>query len=100
MAPGHVECRGERLQITETRITMLNSGWTRLASQLFTAAVALNVLPSVARSQPDLPKHITPATVEAIDKGLKYLDRTQGRDGAWPNTPVWVAGSCPCCPVS
>lgn len=31
------------------------------------------------------PKNITPETRTAIDKGLKYLARSQGRDGAWRN---------------
>ncbi len=30
-----------------------------------------------------LPKHITPETEAAIQKGLQYLARQQGRDGAW-----------------
>lgn len=32
-----------------------------------------------------LPKHITPETDEAIKRGLAFLARTQGRDGAWRN---------------
>jgi hypothetical protein len=38
-----------------------------------------------AQTEPRLPEHITPATKESIDKGLAYLARTQGRDGAWRN---------------
>jgi len=30
-----------------------------------------------------LPEHITPQAQEAVDAGLAYLARTQGRDGAW-----------------
>ncbi len=30
-----------------------------------------------------LPKHITPETEAAIEKGLQFLARQQGRDGAW-----------------
>ena len=41
---------------------------------------------AVVRAETPLPKHITPATQTAIDKGLKYLSRTQGRDGAWRNS--------------
>ncbi len=32
-----------------------------------------------------LPKHVTPETKTAINRGLKYLSRVQGRDGAWRN---------------
>jgi squalene cyclase len=32
-----------------------------------------------------LPRHITPETKNAIDAGLNYLVKTQGRDGAWRN---------------
>ncbi len=34
---------------------------------------------------PPLPKHVTEKTEAAIDKGLEYLARTQGREGAWRN---------------
>ncbi len=40
---------------------------------------------SALRAEPVLPKHITPEAQAAINKGLKYLGRTQGRDGAWRN---------------
>ncbi len=32
-----------------------------------------------------LPPHITPATKDAIDRGLAYLARTQDRQGSWSN---------------
>lgn len=32
-----------------------------------------------------LPKHITPETQRAVDRGLAYLARTQDRQGAWSN---------------
>jgi MoxR-like ATPase len=32
-----------------------------------------------------LPPHVTPKTADAIDRGLAFLARTQGRDGAWRN---------------
>ncbi len=35
---------------------------------------------------PVLPEMITPRTVQAIDKGLKYLVRTQRADGSWLNS--------------
>lgn len=38
-----------------------------------------------APAEAELPKHITPKTQAAIDKGLKYLVMNQGRDGAWRN---------------
>ncbi len=41
--------------------------------------------PAVTRAESRLPEHITPQAQAAVDKGLKYLARTQGRDGAWRN---------------
>ncbi|RJP34416.1 MAG: hypothetical protein C4547_10840 [Phycisphaerales bacterium] len=35
--------------------------------------------------RPRLPEHVTPATVEAIDRGLAYLVGVQNRDGSWGN---------------
>ncbi len=40
---------------------------------------------SVASADGGRPKHITPEAEAAIEKGLKYLAQTQGRDGAWRN---------------
>ncbi len=34
----------------------------------------------------NLPEHMTPEAVEAIDKGLAYLARTQSDDGSWRGT--------------
>ncbi len=35
--------------------------------------------------RPSAPPHVTPATVEAIDRGLAYLAGVQNRDGSWGN---------------
>lgn len=48
--------------------------------------VLLGIAPVAVAADPPLPKHITPDTKAAIDKGLKYLTRSQGRDGAWRNS--------------
>ncbi len=47
------------------------------------AATLVAAAPAAAESGAGLPKHVTPATQQAIDTGLKYLVRSQGRDGAW-----------------
>ena len=49
--------------------------------------VVLAVHPDRVNSQPMrvLPRHVTPESDKAIQKGLAYLARTQGRDGAWRN---------------
>jgi len=55
----------------------------RLAGLVMCASV-----PHIAAAQtdaPPLPEFITPAANDAIQKGLAYLARTQGRDGAWRN---------------
>ncbi len=39
-----------------------------------------------AAPSPLLPEMVTPKTVQAIDKGLKYLTRTQRADGSWLNS--------------
>ncbi len=56
----------------------------RLATFVTGVAGVLMCAGSV-RGEDPLPKHVTPEVREAIDKGLKYLERTQGRDGAWRN---------------
>ena len=57
---------------------------TRAAMIMLVASVGgMGVAPG--RAEPPLPRHVTPATRDAIEKGLKYLERTQGRDGAWRN---------------
>lgn len=38
---------------------------------------------SFAQVPAALPKHVTPETQAAIDRGLEFLVRTQSRDGAW-----------------
>jgi hypothetical protein len=56
------------------------------ARQLCLWALALVIVwPAVTLAEKRLPKHITPATEAAIQKGLRFLARTQGRDGAWRN---------------
>ncbi len=47
------------------------------------AALLVTAAPALAEAP--LPKHITPKAEAAIGRGLKYLARTQGRDGAWRN---------------
>jgi len=56
-------------------------------SRIRTACVVVSIaaVSTVAGADAPLPKHITPATRTAIDRGLRYLARTQGRDGAWRN---------------
>ena len=39
-----------------------------------------------AAPSPMLPDMVTPKTVQAIDRGLKYLARTQRADGSWLNS--------------
>jgi hypothetical protein len=45
--------------------------------------VAACLTANFAHSQQLLPKGITPDIAAAIDRGLHYLARSQGRDGAW-----------------
>lgn len=56
-----------------------------LAAALLVAAVP--VAPAARAQQDDLiadrPPHVTPATVQAIERGLRYLSTQQRRDGAW-----------------
>lgn len=54
-----------------------------LAHLIFFTATLLTAAPAADESVSGLPKHITPAAQQAIDKGLKFLVRSQGRDGAW-----------------
>jgi len=54
------------------------------------AGVLVAAAPCVRASETGgrvLPRHVTPATQAAIQRGLDYLARTQGRDGAWRNAP-------------
>ena len=51
-----------------------------LAAPLARATASTEAGPQAPR-----PRHITPQAEEAIKKGLDYLARTQGRDGAWRN---------------
>lgn len=53
-----------------------------IVTALLMAGVVLSGAPSVFAGK-RLPKHITPETEAAINKGLQYLARQQGRDGAW-----------------
>lgn len=62
----------------------------RIATGAFLAcaagALALTVrADQVERTPRILPRHITPETETAIQRGLEYLARTQGSDGAWRN---------------
>lgn len=51
---------------------------------------------SDARAQgPERPEMITPETEKAIEKGLAFLARTQGRDGTWRAANQFM-GSYPC----
>lgn len=58
-------------------------------SVVFLGLLVALVAVSSLRAEPPLPKHITPQAREAIEKGLKYLARTQGRDGAWRNDGLY-----------
>lgn len=40
---------------------------------------------AVAPTQKPLPKHVTPQTRDAIERGLAYLAKTQERQGSWSN---------------
>ena len=60
--------------------------WVCLAGVL--ACVVAPLAPS-APAQPDappLPEHMTPAAVDAVERGLQYLQRTQSNDGSWKST--------------
>lgn len=66
---------------------MRTVGWGRM---LLVGAIAWLAPMRIANAQepapaPRLPKHITPETQQAIDRGLAYLARTQDRQGAWSN---------------
>ena len=54
---------------------------------LLSILVLLQAIPGIVATSVSAkpPKHVTPETRTAIDKGLKYLTRSQGRDGAWRN---------------
>lgn len=60
-----------------------------LAFTIVCSAMAFTVAPSVRAADGSttgrLPAGITPETKNAIDRGLAYLARTQGRDGSWSN---------------
>jgi hypothetical protein len=47
------------------------------------AALGLRGRPARAQDTQVLPKHITPETLRAIDKGLDYLVGSQADDGSW-----------------
>lgn len=59
----------------------------RTNSAIILCALAVTVwLPRAFGQMPDaLPKHITPETAQAIEKGLRFLADRQGRNGAWYN---------------
>lgn len=57
-----------------------------LAIMVLLSAPSASVVGSESDQRP-LPKHVTPKTEAAIKRGLDYLARTQGRDGAWRNAP-------------
>jgi len=51
---------------------------------VLTTAVLLCGSPRAeAQAKEHLPKHVTPATLEAVDKALDFLAKSQGRDGGW-----------------
>lgn len=52
-----------------------------LALSVAATATAQPVEPGVRR----LPQHVTPEAEASIERGLAWLARTQGRDGAWRN---------------
>lgn len=65
---------------------ILRSWWTRGAMVvLIGAALLIGPAPQAPADAPSpaLPEHITPETVQAIDRGLNYLVRTQRADGSW-----------------
>ena len=61
-------------------------------------AAGLWAWPALTRAEDLLPKHITPATVSTVKKGLDYLSKVQSSDGSWHGLadgdtyPVAMAG--------
>ena len=55
----------------------------RLIPTISLALCAYCCLSPTARSQDLLPKHITPQTQAAIEKGLEFLAKTQSQDGSF-----------------
>jgi hypothetical protein len=47
------------------------------------AALGLRGLPAWAQDTQVLPKHVTPETLRAVDKGLDFLVGSQADDGSW-----------------
>ena len=66
---------------------MIRTNRSPLLSILVLGSAILVVVATSASAK--APKHITPETRTAIDKGLKYLSRSQGRDGAWRNEGMY-----------
>ncbi|MCL6503283.1 MAG: terpene cyclase/mutase family protein [Pirellulales bacterium] len=63
--------RAERRSFLRTQLALAASG-------VLSAGV-----PRCLWAEEVLPKHITPATLRAVNKGLEFLARTQGSDGGW-----------------
>lgn len=59
-------------------------GW-RWAGAVVLVGVAVAAIAAPAQVPPELPRHVTPATQAAIDRGLAYLAATQNPDGSWRN---------------
>lgn len=75
------------------------SGWAERKEACHIALAVLALLVSIghgpAMAQQDtsrLPRHITPETRAAIDRGLAYLASTQDRQGSWVNDTGMYGG--------
>lgn len=74
------------METTRSFVCGLMAGLIALAPAMPARAADSPAGADESESRP-LPRHITPETAAAIDRGLKYLQQTQGRDGAWRNAP-------------
>ncbi len=73
--------------MSRLRTYMIRRVWLASATGLIVVGTALRPATATPVEEPiaPRPKHITDETEVAIKRGLDYLARAQGRDGAWRN---------------
>jgi len=75
------------LQNRDGGIPTFCRGWTNLPFDRSAPDLTAHALRAWNAWLPDLPAHLQRRARKAIEKGLRYLGRTQGHDGEW--LPLW-----------
>lgn len=75
------------LQNSDGGIPTFCRGWTNLPFDRSSPDLTAHALRAWKVWLPDLPAHLQHHVRQAIEKGLRYLARTQGHDGEW--LPLW-----------